>query len=433
MARWLEVERVFGLARRFGAFLPMPIVFEADGRSRPVSGEGPPWRSAGAGEAAIRRMGAELFEQDFVDFFPLRSERSKADGIAFVRTRAVDPTARHRHNVYLKGMLLSEACDNLLPPWAGFVHAVVDAKELRPTASREQLYEDEALAETRMELGACVKSWLISLPTTNALAFERLFRVHDLSMKAYALHDDEFLEAVGDHFVFETASGYRSRGDLRRVGATVTYAETVDEFRQLAPVAIAQGIALVNAGHTYEVALLERAAQRFSDLRLHRLDAEQMRVRLDELSTEQQAASRDFLESARAALRPLGVEPELRSFHPASLPALYVQDEAAWLGREARRLRDAPSSLWGGVVHDVVESVAPTSAHGLVFNIRNPLIRRLHRVADPGLLALNIRVIYVQTLLHARKPLTADETTILNDGLLELLERTSAAAGEVLQ
>jgi len=37
----------------------------------------------------------------------------------------------------------------LLPDWAFFVKCVVNANDLRPTASRESFYEDEKLAATR--------------------------------------------------------------------------------------------------------------------------------------------------------------------------------------------------------------------------------------------------------------------------------------------
>lgn len=50
-------------------------------------------------------------------------------------------------------MLLTERAEQLLPDWAFFVRCVLDTDSLRPTASRESLYEDETLAGVREALG----------------------------------------------------------------------------------------------------------------------------------------------------------------------------------------------------------------------------------------------------------------------------------------
>ena len=62
----------------------------------------------------------------------------------FILPTPVNPAARAGHRVYLKRMLLAESAEGLLPDWAFFARCVVDATELRPTASREALYEDSA-------------------------------------------------------------------------------------------------------------------------------------------------------------------------------------------------------------------------------------------------------------------------------------------------
>ncbi len=53
-----------------------------------------------------------------------------------------NPAERATHRVYLKRMLLAEGVEGLLPDWAFFVRAVIDTSELRPTASREALFDD---------------------------------------------------------------------------------------------------------------------------------------------------------------------------------------------------------------------------------------------------------------------------------------------------
>ncbi|CAM5589393.1 hypothetical protein SALBM217S_04372 [Streptomyces griseoloalbus] len=52
-------------------------------------------------------------------------------GIACVLPEAVPAGRRHGHRVHVKGMLLSEQAEEILPDWAFFVRCVVDAESLR--------------------------------------------------------------------------------------------------------------------------------------------------------------------------------------------------------------------------------------------------------------------------------------------------------------
>ncbi|MBR7678894.1 HSP90 family protein, partial [Streptomyces daliensis] len=58
--------------------------------------------------------------------------------VAYVLPSAVSPARRGAHRVHLKGMLLTERADELLPDWAFFVRCVIDTDSLRPTASRRR-------------------------------------------------------------------------------------------------------------------------------------------------------------------------------------------------------------------------------------------------------------------------------------------------------
>ena len=63
-------------------------------------------------------------------------------------------------------MLLAESVEGLLPDWAFFARCVVDTTELRPTASREALYDDGLLEATREALGDQLRGWLVRLGST---------------------------------------------------------------------------------------------------------------------------------------------------------------------------------------------------------------------------------------------------------------------------
>ena len=93
-------------------------------------------------------------------------------------------STRRAHRVYLRNMLLSEDADNLLPDWAFFVKAIVNAGDLRPTASRENFFEDNRLEAVRVELGNCLRDYMVHLAEQESSRFARFLAVHHLALKA---------------------------------------------------------------------------------------------------------------------------------------------------------------------------------------------------------------------------------------------------------
>ena len=107
--------------------------------------------------------GEQVFGMRCFDFIPLRSGTGQVDGVAYVLPHSPSLAARNAHRVYLKNMLLAENAEGLLPDWAFFVKCVVNANDLRPLASREGFYEDDALAAARDNLGQCLRDYLVKL------------------------------------------------------------------------------------------------------------------------------------------------------------------------------------------------------------------------------------------------------------------------------
>src|SRR5690606_8544752 len=114
------------------------------------------------------------------DMIDLAVPEAGLTGVAFVLPMPVNPAARSGHRVYLKRMLLAESAEGLLPEWAFFVRCAVDAAELRPTASREALYEDTLLESTRQALGDQLRGWLVRLSQRDPDRLGEFLGVHHL-------------------------------------------------------------------------------------------------------------------------------------------------------------------------------------------------------------------------------------------------------------
>src|SRR5262249_46169012 len=142
--------------------------------------------------SAMSEYCRKLFQIDCFDFIPLRSTTGEVDGVAFVLPFKPTHRTRGTHRVYLRNMLLSEKADDLLPEWAFFVRCVINANDLRPTASRESFYQNRKLETARESLGKCLRRYLVQLAEKDPRRMQRLIELHYLSMKALAVEDDDF-------------------------------------------------------------------------------------------------------------------------------------------------------------------------------------------------------------------------------------------------
>jgi len=330
-------------------------------------------------------------------------------------------------------MLLAEGVDKLLPEWAFFVRCVVDTSELRPTASREELYEDDLLAETRETLGTQIRDWLVRLAATAPDRLQQFLAVHHLGVKALAIHDLAMLQLVDRWWPMETNVGPMPLAQFRRRYPIVRYTVTNDEFRELAGVANAQEIGLVNGGFAYDIELMKRLPELDPDVRVQRLDPTELTTHFERLAPRIELLMRPFLEMAAGVLGPMGCEVLPRSFEPASLPALYLVSRAAIQAEEMRAARQSATGVWSEVLEtlDTPHSVAgavPTLPQ-LVLNYRNPVVAKIVGLPDPNLAGVGVQALYGQALLQGHHPLRPADSALLNRSLLGLLDWAMGSGG----
>ena len=422
----LDPEQVRRLAGHYGALLPHPIRVTAGKATQVVNAGGAPWRRTYPAEKertkALLAFGREAFEGEFFDAVPLASGVGQVDGVALVLPFAPALSARRAHRVYLKNMFLSDAADNLLPEWAFFVRAVVNANDLRPTASRESFYEDAKLARVRAALGDCLRRYLVDLAERRPEKLQRFVGLHHRALKALAAGDDEFFAVIIDHLPFETSLGTLPFGEYRREHDRVRYVADVDSFRQVAAVTAAQGVCVINAGYAYEAELLAKVPDVFPDLAVESLDPAEVARGFDDLTPDEQGAADAFLAEADRVLRPFRCRAEAKKFLPEDLPALYSTSREGRFYRSLEQSREASGPLWSGVLGGLGRGRAEAEAAQLCFNFRNPLVRKLAASRDRGRLARAVEMLYVQALLLGHHPLSGREMAALNRGILALIE-----------
>jgi molecular chaperone HtpG len=420
-------DRLSELVKHYGGMLPYPIKVSSGKRSELANERGVPWRQEFATEKertrALLQFGREAFGTDFLDAIPLRAKAGDIDGVAFILPHEASLTARRAHRVYLKNMLLSESADNLLPDWAFFVKAIVNANDLRPTASRETFYDDDKLAAARGALGDCLRGYLVNLAEKRPEKLEKFIDLHHRALKALAAEDDEFYRLFIDYLPFETTHGRMTFGEYRQEHGTVVFAPTVDQFRQIARVASAQGRCVINAGYAYDHELLAKAPDVFDDLAVEELEASEIVQSFDDLTLDEQESAHLLMSVAEAALKLFRCEPEVKKFKPKELPALFSTSKDGRFFRSLEQSREIADPLWGGVLDQLGKREKRAAAHSqLCFNFDNPLVHRLVGLKNKGLLRRSVEMLYVQALLLGHQPLNAKEMALLNEGLLALIE-----------
>jgi molecular chaperone HtpG len=420
-AELLSPATVRDLARTYGVLLPVEVTVDGV----PITDGGPPWL-AGHPDPAHRRQALEAYCRDLYGFEPydiidLKVPEAGLTGVAFVIPQPVSPGARSVHRVYLKRMLLAENVGGLLPEWAFFVRSVIDAGELRPTASRESLYEDELLESTRHALGESLRQWLVRLAETDPPRLRGFLRLHHLGVKAMALHDDDMLRIVDRWLDFETSAGSMTLAEFRRRHPHGRFTADVDEFRRLSAVSGAQGVGLVNGGYVYDTEIIERLPRIDPDATLRRLDAAELTTHFGVLDPATELALRPFLAAAQRAVERLGCEVVVRDFDPASLPALFLTSRAARHRAELEEARERADDVWADVLGALENQVAADRPQ-LVLNHRNPLTRRVTTLTEEGLIELAVQGLYGQALLLGHHPLRPADSAVLNRSFLGLLD-----------
>lgn len=421
-AQYLLPDRVAAWAGQYGALLPYPVVVSEPGQRTTVNAGSAPWLDHMAGEdarrAAVLSYGEALLGVLPLDFVDVKTEAGDVQGVAFVLPWTPTLDARGQHRVYVRHMLLSEEETQLVPRWAFFVKAVLDAGTLRPNAARDALRDDATLHAARAEIAQTLRRWLVGLAERAPATLRELIALHYLSIKALAAEDDDFLELFLRWLPFESSAGRLTLPEvLAHTGsAEVRYVADLNLYRQAAQLAAPGGSPVIHAVYTYDATLLERYGALHSEVRVSRLDAGDLVQELTPLGGAERQATATLLAAARETLAPLDADARLSRFEPSALCALAFPRA----GRDLHRTRESVGGgLWGDLLGDLQSSVDyATEVH---FNLNHPLLERAARLPDGPLLRRVIGMLYVQALLLGHHPLTARELGLLNGGLLDLL------------
>ncbi|MDM8551776.1 HSP90 family protein [Desulfobacterales bacterium HSG2] len=395
---------LFRLISLFGGLLPFPIHLRYKSDEVCVNDASPPWRrewqTKAAEQRALLAYGKEVLGENFFDAIPLASEIGKVHGAAYVLPYKSAVGARQKHRVYLRNMLVSETVENILPDWAFFVRCIVNTDDLNPTASREGFYEDEKIDLVREILGREIREYLTDLADHEPQRLQNLIRLHFRSLKALASENPELLRVFGKWLPFETSLGEMTFDEIRKHGEHIRYVPQMDRFRQVAPIAAAQGMVVVNGGYGYDTQILELLPEVFKNIQVERFDADHIYHEFENLSFDEQDRVFPFLMEADRALREFGVRVELRKFNPVEMPALYLPDVTQEFLRSAERTIEEANVFFGSILQTATSEMRVKETNTvLCLNYQNRLVQKLSESPRGSKIGGIVQLLYAQALL----------------------------------
>ncbi len=419
MEKYFSTDKITELVQYYGLPLPVPVFLNVDGVRILLN---PPFPSGKECGRQVMALGKTLFKTEFIDYIPLESPSGLFSGVAYILADEVAPTVKQMHRIYLKNMLLTEDGSRLLPKWSFFLRFFINTDKLRPTASREDFYEDEVLITARKELLDCITAYLKKLSVSNSALLQKIVRIHNLAVESVAVEDDSLYRAFFPYFTFETSYGMITGNELIKYNDEIVYAAYVDEFRQVSAVFLAKGIMLVNAGYTYVKLLIERLYLLNEDASVIPLQMSRMENMLSDPTDIGSQSNQQFIELCRQTLMEYDCDVSLKCFEPDELPVLYTSDDNALIMRDIKHSLENANDLFSDMLNSFADEYKNNASAILYINANNPLIRRLVSVSDPEHLRCCIEILYVQSLLTGGYAMHNNELSVLNENLLTLLD-----------
>jgi molecular chaperone HtpG len=414
------------LVKFYADLLPYPIYLVHNEASRQINTGNAPWTKSydtpEAEKAALMQFGEQQLNTTFLDCIPLHSESGKVKGAAYIVRWEKNAGQKETHRVYLHNMLISESADNVLPEWAFFVKCVINAQNLRPTASRESFYEDQILEDTREELGKCIKDYLVNLEQNEPHTLEKIILIHYKAIKVMMLNDTDFFRLMYKYIPFETNVGRMTLDKFHENFGSIRYVTDLDEYRQVSSIAAAQSIHLVNAGYVYDREFMEKLASVAGHIPIVGVSAKEVTQQFEELTAQEELDAFDFIELADMALAQFQCTADLKKFEPKNVPTIYYRSDEMGFFRNVSFSKEKADDLWSGILDSFLAETMDNAMASLCFNFHNPLVKRLISMNDVEMKLLNVQILYVQALLLGHHPLQQKELDILTNGLLKLME-----------
>jgi molecular chaperone HtpG len=248
--------------------------------------------------------------------------------------------------------------------------------------------------------------------------YHKLISTHYLHLKAIAAEDVDLLKAFMDDLPFETSKGIRSFKSIRTYQKNIYYTANIDDFKQLRRIAESQGLMVLNAAYTFEEELLKKMQRLDSALSIEEISPVHLLKSFRDLDEVSANAYMNFTEKARKILETLNCEVTVKRFQPTDIPAIYIASNVNHTGKSSHIKASANNPL--AATLGAFTRTNETKPQ-LCFNADNSLIQAVFPIKDSYVVNSIVHILYVQSLLLGKYPVSDKEMNLFNEGLHNML------------
>ncbi|MGJ1387388.1 HSP90 family protein [Sphingobacterium spiritivorum] len=401
----------------YGDLLPIPITCIEDDQELLINPAAGKWMEHDISKEDLLEIGKKTFHTNFIDAFRIEAPSGGVKAIAYILPHKAQFSNRQQHKLYLKRMFLSDDDCRLLPRWAFFIRCIINSNQLQATASRESLMANESLKATQKEIAEAIKDYLRNIRTIDNKVYNGLINTHYLHIKAIAAEDNDMLRVFLDDLPFETNKGFRNFKNIKNYQDCIYYTPNIDDFKQMRRIAESQGILVINAAYTFEEELLKKAQYIDTSIQVKEITPQDIMARFRDLSPEQEIAYVTFIDKANDVLKPQNCEVLIKAYAPEDIPALYITGTDAIKSSSVKKSAANP-------LNDILGSFAAKKIENkplLCLNGNNKLIANLLSLKDDYMIRSIVHILYVQSLLLGKYPVSDTEMTLFNEAINDML------------
>lgn len=231
-SRFLEVYTLESLIKKYSDYIRFPIKMEKT-KYRPKENDEKESESYTEIETVNsmvpiwQRNKSELKDEDYETFYrekfydfekPLKWTHVDAEGVVSYKALLYVPAKagydyytrdyKKGLQLYSSGVLIMEACEDLLPEHFRFVKGVVDSPDLSLNISREMLQHSRELKTIAANIEKKIKNELLKMLTNDREAYEKFYKAFGLQLKyGVAAEFGSHKELLQDLLLFASSDG----------------------------------------------------------------------------------------------------------------------------------------------------------------------------------------------------------------------------------
>ncbi len=348
----LNEKALVDITRKYADFLSVPIYVNDD--MTPVNIMVPPWDEPNCEDAVNNYL------QRFPDLQgnPLHiicltnesinlghdSIEIPLRGFIYIPQRSIASIHEYGDlSVYIRRMFICDNHSTLMPPWARFMRGVVECPILQPTASRENVHENEYFFAVQQALLSQIKRSLIRLVIEDPIKWQGIVQSHSDVIMGWAIRDNDFFSLVADFVHFQTSRGYLTLPEYLKISpGRLYYASHFLGSIQEQLLGEGYDVPVINAYWFAVHPFLLKYISRHPTIELLEIGKN--------LTDMFRPVSEEPFSRLLAFYRERGIHTKVVSFKPYDVPALIIYPDNAEFIADARKSVDqqeVPASIAG--------------------------------------------------------------------------------------